>query len=243
MFLKGLRRTGIICLASVLLGFIAKAGFGAEEKDLVLYYKFDIGFGASALDHSGNSQHATIHGAKWVDGKFGKALEFDGENDYVTTGLFSMHDTDYTKEMWIKPRTNLSSGLFYLIGPQCYNRQALKIRDGRLRLYHRSGADHIMLSSSPYDFKIDRWHHVAGTFSETNGMSLYINGDPVAIDNSKVKSSNWPLALIGASGGTGVGGRLADFNGFFKGVIDEVRIYHRELSAEEIKQRYQDAVN
>ena len=53
---------------------------------LVGAWHFDEGQGNIAHDSSGNNNHGTIYGAKWVDGKFGKALEFDGVDDYVEIG-------------------------------------------------------------------------------------------------------------------------------------------------------------
>jgi len=50
------------------------------ERGLVAYYSFDD---CSAKDLSGNGNDGIIYGAKCVDGKFGKALSFDGVNDYV----------------------------------------------------------------------------------------------------------------------------------------------------------------
>ena len=57
-----------------------------SEKELVAYYSFDEGEGNVLHDLSGNGNDGTIYGAKWVDGKYGKALEFDGRNNYVDCG-------------------------------------------------------------------------------------------------------------------------------------------------------------
>ena len=53
------------------------------ERGLVAYYSFDD---CSAKDLSGNGNDGIIYGAKCVNGKFGKALSFDGVNDYVDIG-------------------------------------------------------------------------------------------------------------------------------------------------------------
>jgi len=209
-------------------------------KDLVLYYSFDEGKGEIVQNHVENKFAGKIYGAKWVDGKIGKGLEFNGESDYVRIGFFSLKDTDYTIEAWIKPYIDLSKGgPYYIIGPQCYERHALKIQNSKLYLWHRdSSGAHINISSPSYSFKIGEWYHIAGTFSKTEGMALYINGELVAFDNGKNQPSAFPVCLIGASGGVGIGETLSNFYGFFKGIIDEVRIYRRSLSSSEIKQHF-----
>ena len=54
------------------------------QNGLVGYWRFDEGSGSIAYDYSGNGNNGTlINGPTWVDGILGKALEFDGVNDYV----------------------------------------------------------------------------------------------------------------------------------------------------------------
>jgi hypothetical protein len=59
--------------------------------DLVAYWKFDEGAEATAYDSSGNNNNGTLINmdpfTDWVDGKIGKALQFDGADDYVGNGL------------------------------------------------------------------------------------------------------------------------------------------------------------
>ena len=81
------------------------AGVHAQGDDgLVGGWHFDEGSGSVAKDSSGNGNDGTIHGATWVDGKFGKALSFDGEDDYVsvTTPLTNVENT-FTMELWVYP--------------------------------------------------------------------------------------------------------------------------------------------
>jgi hypothetical protein len=52
--------------------------------DLVAEWHFDEGSGNIVKDSSGNGNDGTIYGAAWAQGKLGKALRFDGSNDYVS---------------------------------------------------------------------------------------------------------------------------------------------------------------
>lgn len=71
-----------ILLVLVLAGLSAIVQAQSDE-GLVAEWHFDEGSGTIAKDESGSGNDGAIYGAKWVEGKFGKALEFDGVDDYV----------------------------------------------------------------------------------------------------------------------------------------------------------------
>ena len=91
----------ILAIASILLSSTL-----AFENKLVGYWPFDEGKG-SPKDASGNENHGKIAGEpRWVDGKFGKALEFDGKDDHI---VVKDHPTlDFTKNLtimaWFMPK-------------------------------------------------------------------------------------------------------------------------------------------
>ncbi|MEM2282818.1 MAG: LamG-like jellyroll fold domain-containing protein, partial [Candidatus Hadarchaeales archaeon] len=70
-----------------------------------LCLNFNEGSGSKALDSSGRGIHGTLYnGPSWTDGKFGKALSFDGVDDYVRTGtITNPFTTEQTIALWIKP--------------------------------------------------------------------------------------------------------------------------------------------
>jgi len=74
----------LICLASfvLVLGLVLTS---TAEADLVGWWGLDEGAGTTAYDSSGNGNDASFEGSPaWVeDGKFGKALKFDGSSDYL----------------------------------------------------------------------------------------------------------------------------------------------------------------
>ncbi len=67
-------------LTAVLILFAILPMTKADDACLVAYYSFDDG---TAKDLSGNGHDGEIHGCSVVEGIIGKALKFDGINDYV----------------------------------------------------------------------------------------------------------------------------------------------------------------
>ena len=87
-----------ICLSIVLL-LVATPfamSIGPEEfvDGLVLYHPYDEGKGDTAEDLSGNDHEGVIDNPEWVDGKFGKALEFGGEGSDVFVTVESTAETE-----------------------------------------------------------------------------------------------------------------------------------------------------
>ena len=90
--------------ASLMLVIWPGIGFSAA-KDLVAAWTFDEGAGDKVKDASGHGHDGVISGAKWVKGKFGAALEFNGDGDQVLV----VHDDalniqkQLTVEAWYIP--------------------------------------------------------------------------------------------------------------------------------------------
>ncbi len=201
------------------------------DEDLAAYFPFDEGEGDFTRDAvSGKS--CKITNAKWVAGKQGRALEFSGRQSAVHLAPVSLADTDYTIMAWIRPAETRFGGTAYIVGPTAWYRLCLQIVQARLTLLHRSPAYH-RLAAPVHEFTDHVWWHVAGTFSRRNGMALYINGRLVALDTTATEPTRFCAAFIGASG-DGSTRDPDDVTGCFKGTVDEVRIYRRELSSREI---------
>jgi len=75
----------VAVLAVILCIFLPfTTSFAQIDNSLVLYLPFDEGTGDIAKDGSGNGNDGVLNGKpKWVEGKYGSALEFDGKTNYV----------------------------------------------------------------------------------------------------------------------------------------------------------------
>ena len=198
----------------------------AAERAPVAEYTFDEGAGSVLRDRTGNGNDGRIHGARFVRSGGGFALSFDGKDDAVVIQPSDSlkFDEAVTVEAWVLPLatgpnepgivgggTDVTThlGLTYYSDESCY-------------FYISHGANHC-------DAKIGKgkWRHLAGTF-DGQTLKLYVDGQPVAQAKTKKSKVN--------SGDVYFIGRGA--HGFFNGLIDDVRLYGRALSADEIAAGY-----
>jgi len=227
-----------------------------EEINLVAYYKFDEGSGTTAYDSSENGNNGTIYGASWIDGKMGKALRFNGSNNYVeipSSPTLNSITSQITIIAWIKTnfsqRGTIVENWYYdktvtpQIGERAYICTAESGADaGKFEFGlspYGNGSGGVWLKSNTA-VTPNQWVHVAFVSNATN-MSIYINGslDATTSAPSQIHISNHSIH-IGAWNAKEEGSPL--YSNFFNGTIDEVKIYNRALSAEEILADYQGEV-
>jgi len=227
----------IIMAASIVFwprGQVAEAAILDPHLGLVGWWRFDEGAGTIAEDSSGYGNDGTIYGATWVDGKYGKALSFDGTDDYVDCGnAASLSPTnEETVIMWVKPSAGYGELYPRLIAHDDYVRLYVYIDSatGRLHIhFYTSGG--IAGVTSSLSLGIDTWTHVAFLY-DGDYMKLYLNGVLYAT-SAKVSGT-----INSAGTNLAIGNNLGKTRSF-KGVIDEVRVYNRALSAAEIQEVFE----
>ena len=196
---------------------------------LVAAYSFNEGAGTTVIDASGNSNTGSISGATWTtQGKFGNALMFNG-SDRVTVNDSNSLDliSGMTLEAWVYPTAT----------PTTWSTAIMKEQSGDLAytLYAGSPANrpnvYVFTNgqqgvAGPAALPLNTWSHLAATYDGTT-LRLYVNGTQVASRalSGSIVPSTGPLRI----GGNGV------WVEYFRGRIDEVRIYNRALGATEIQ--------
>ena len=217
---------------------------GYVTDGLVAYWSFDEGSGNVAVDHSGNN-NGTIYGAQWVDGRFGKALEFDGVDDYVkgpNTDVLSFTG-DFSVSVWVKPfSTGTDCGwsrdnpIVWKVGHEGSNDDNYGVGFACNRFtfqIERASDDADFPRSSLSTYELNKWYHVVAV-REQPYMKIYVNGK----EDGTWDVGNW-APYTGPEGiYIGRTDPSHGYSGYFSGIIDEVRIYNRALSAEEIKINY-----
>ena len=196
-------------------------------------WRFGIGEGAYLPDLSRYRNHGTIYGATWAVGRHGKALSFDGVDNYVVCAhAASLDITDKISiEAWVKldkvgsfqricRKGNIAPFSGYFLRVQSNNRAYFAIYDLDANIRAAYSAAFLVT---------DRWYHIVGTYDRTR-VRIYLDGVESlgAIETQQIKSNTENIYI-----GTGT----TKYN-LFDGLIDMVRIYSRALTHNEVLARY-----
>lgn len=222
-------------LMMALLGCALLAQGQALDHDPALlgYWPFEEGYGVFSADKGPLGRDAMLRGASWASGDFGKAVHGNGKNAFVS--LPSMPDLNGSDELslsvWVywedggRYPNILSAGwnpggfMIFVADDHCSFRMG---RPG-----HRAGApgQEWREISAPIASSLpkNRWVHIGVTFSRPD-ICTYLDGKPVG----KAKW-DYPVATDGEI-------QLGRWHGdtTHQGLIDELRIYKRALSSDEI---------
>ena len=213
-----------------------------QIEGLVGHWTMNEGEGGVVHDLSSNSNHGVlVNGPSWVDGKIGGALEFDGASNYVEivspAGLDFQDSTQFTVGGWIywKGATDrryiwenrgASGGAFYVVIIDPSN-----ILKG-IGAKEPTGETQVTTAVST-----NVWLYFTAVFNKDIGkIELFVDGelkDDVA----------WSPKVGGTSSGNKYIGDYFNRNFWFNGQIDDVRIYNRALSPEEIRLIYESGLD
>lgn len=232
--------------------FTKDSGFSG----LAARWHIDEGSGSSIDDSSSNSNDGTMSGASWVgaDGgrwytsttagfSTGDSLNFDGTDDYITVADSSGLDVSkITIALWFKPEAVASGYLVSKWNTDANNRSYSVFLNGGKVAFDTStdGIGFVPLLSTS-SVSTGNWYHVAVVFDgAASSKIIYINGTSDKTDGTvsgSLYNSNSDLTM----GILDVGGA-----NYFTGIIDEVSIYNRALTADEVEalsQRRKDSAD
>ncbi len=191
----------------------------------VAEWKFDEGTGQSVNDTTGHSNTGVLGSSggvdsadpSWIGGKFGKALNFDGDNDYVEVSGLDPYEAggSISFMVWIKPSVVDGSQDMILSRPNPQIR--LELAGGDFRVNLGDGADWCIANFNGGPVEANKWQHLAATYNHnTKILTLYRNG--------VITNSTETTCTLDNSGSIYIGQyELGGYN--FPGAIDEVRFY------------------
>ena len=219
----------LVVISSMLIGQSVVAE--VDPADAVGVWLFDEGTGEIAKDFSGNDHDGEIQGdLNWVAGKFGGALEFPGQEDSFVNIPHedSLNLTEWTIVAWVKlgePPEGFHT-IIYKNKPEQVRNYGMGVSATGLRV-DLSKDDTRTSAQGTAPILDDKWHHVAGTY-DGKTVRLYINGSDVA---------NAPFSgkLVDTDANLVVGMFEGDAPYAFKGVVDEVVVFSKALTPQEIK--------
>ncbi len=212
----------------LMLGLALINTANAQDPNLVGWWKLDETSGSIARDSSGYGNNGTLQGGpQWVAGRVAGALDLDGTDDFVDCGdadIFNITG-QITLATWVRTRAsgdNQHKHYFgkgndaYCIKENSWNNLEVVIYIGGWKV-----------ATAPLDSSYnDVWHHFAGTYDGSQ-IKLYVDGDLVSTTNQTgAININADPVRIGTRDGT---------RWYHNGLIDDVRLYDRAISGDEIK--------
>jgi hypothetical protein len=219
------------------------------EANLVAAWSFDEGSGNVAKNITSNEHAGEVKDAKWVDGKFGSALEFKGAepSQVEVPGSPALNLTEaVTLEAWIKAKS--VAGFCGLVqkwnddGGVNKRQYLLANYNGTLRMYvSYAGIDYPGVGSKN-KIPADEWTHIAGSY-DGKKLRVYINGKlegegcdeagQTLQSGKEIFTSDTPFWI---------GGYAPGMKRWFNGVVDEVMLWDAALTEEEISAIMQKSV-
>ena len=222
----------------------SRLGIAPFVHGLVGYWKFDEGSGTTANDSSGFGNNGALLDAsstsadgntppQWTGGKVNHALDFDGDDDYVNvpnTPIFTPAN-NWSVSFWAKIDPNQTNwqGVIHLKSGDAWGIYASHFSKAFLYTTEPgTGATQPYFNSNPLS-GLGSWIFYTLTKSGTI-YKWHINGN---LDSQQDKGAKDVTMNTGSTWQIGF-----DYSDRYKGLIDEVRVYNRALSAAEIKALY-----
>jgi hypothetical protein len=198
------------------------------------YWPLDATSGNIAADVSGNGNNGMVSGASWnATGRVNGCLAFNGSNSSVQ--ITNLLCNDFSIVFWVKTTQTAGTGQWYngagLVdgdAPFVQNDFGTALVGGKFA-FGIGNPDTTFLSSSAIND--GAWHQCVATRQEVTGViNMYVDGSlqTMGIANRNTLNASTNL-LFGA---------IASGGGFFNGFLDEIKIFNRTLSSNEVAALY-----
>ena len=219
---------------------------------VVTELRLDEGSGTLSSDNSGNGHNATlVNGTAWTAGKYGQALSFDGNNDYVSMADHANFTLDpgqsYTWSAWVRnnnfnqwgtvwSQTIDANNFFYYYAHSSNDSHAGPVTNGvSIYWWTNGGSNRLVVHSNNNVLTAGVWSHIAITYdpslAQNSRITIYVNG--IDVTNRSDISSSGTLSTLNPTN-TRIGANQP-YGETINAAIDEVRYYRRLLSQEEIQ--------
>ena len=220
----------------------------SSSNGLVAEYRFDTGTGDTAYDTAGDNNVA-INGASWTEGVEGKALRFDGSDDYLASE-YSVAGSDaypegLTVSSWVYREDGGTGSRTRIVSTDASEYWSLD-QDSGTGNGDNSVSAYVNVDGSTYfldsqdSLPLNRWSHIVLTWDpETEQMKLYRDGEEVASRATGINLGSGTTRYLTIGDGSEAGSFDGDRNkAYFGGKVDSIRIYEEDLSLSQIRSLY-----
>jgi hypothetical protein len=224
-----MRKFAVIGLVAASLSLLlCIIGETAIEDSLVLYFPFDEVEGDTVEDKSGKNNDGVINGKpELIEGKFEKALEFNGVDSFVEVqDSESLNPTAGTVSVWVKVYEKVQYGGFIDKWQQDAGFKGYLLQSSTgypVGVLIGSGDAYKAIRME--DAPMDSWIHVALTW-DGKTMAAYLDGEEHGTEDVEMAPAVGPMFI---------GKRVHGANAFFNGAVDEVAVFNKVLSSDEIQ--------
>ena len=200
------------------------------DESTVILWRFD----GDGTDSSGHGYHGSVQNAVFTGGRFGQCLDFNGTNSYVLADNAPKNPNLVTGSLtfmvWFYPRFDSNDGTHRSIaGYHAGGLDEIALYNGSDGFYgvkFSAAGSHNLLSAG--SFTANQWYHLAFTVEEnTDELKIYHNG--ILMNSGTETNTIQTPSSVKTAVGSHPNAPL-----YFDGLIDEVAIYKRALTSEEI---------
>jgi hypothetical protein len=232
-------RSVLLASCLTMLVFVSAANADLVTDGLVSYYTLDKDdIADKAVKDIIGGKNGTIVGApKSIPGHLGEALDFAGEPDSVQLPpILKVGENPVSYECWFM-KTETAGWQYLIVNKTDFSDNFFRLgfnqNTGQVRMYTEQNNNERLAFVTPDDYADGQWHHVVATREGSQGR-IYVDGELVKED----------VAMEGDLGGDKTNWFLAQNGGnkageYLIGAMDEVRIYNRALTEEEVKQNFE----
>ncbi len=215
-------------------------------RDLIAWWKLDEGAGLTAYDSAGNNDGTLINGPVWTLSGIDGALDFDGVDDHVDLGNDNSlkPPLPVTISGWIKlsainvnqmmivgidDRTDYYYGIWFYVTD--YDKLAIGYGDGGVK-----DSGHRRSKVGTTELSPNIWYHVSAVIKGPVDIDIYIDG----LDDGGIYSGSGG-GLVYSNGNSLIADGDQSYDLHFNGSMDDVRIYDRALSPNDVAELYSSA--
>lgn len=175
----------------------------------------------------------TFSGLQNANNQNSQFIELGPSNSY-----FTGNSSGVSLEAWVKPQTVDQDQRILSLARTSTFSSAMALLGGRVAgtasaFFRGAGGTLIQLNSAPGSYVAGRWHHLVATL-DSSGATFYLNGVAVSQSTAATLTDSLVLDAVSAKIGSAPGLIVANF----AGGLDEIAVYDRALSLEEIQSHY-----
>lgn len=213
--------------------YVPPQGFFNDGTE-VAYYAFD----GDATDSTGNND-GTATNITYVTGRFGQCAVFNGSSSNVKITQNAYSSNAFSVSCWVKFNALGLDQRFVVCNSNTYSKYfRINIRtDNKISAFYGTSNSAIIISPSTYTTGV--FYHIAMSAIQGSNLSLYING---VLIQSIANGGTGYVANLASEFGAWVGSGRGGVSEILNGSIDQLRIFNRALTQEEVTALYNEGV-